>query len=167
MISSKESFSFRDHPVPRACGGWLAPLPLFNDERGDLSVCELADLVPFIPRRFFITFNVPAAEVRGEHAHRECQQFLFSVAGSCSVMLDDGETRVEHQLHRMSGGLYLPPMVWAAEYNHSSDSALLVFASHSYDPNDYIRDYDEFLSAKRLVASEKYCGNQPVNAASL
>jgi hypothetical protein len=39
-------------------------------------------------------------------------------------------------------------MVWATEYNHSFDSALMVFASHRYDPADYIREYDEFL---RLV----------------
>ena len=40
-------------------------------------------------------------------------------------------------------------MVWAVQYRYSADAVLLVFASDHYDAADYIRDYDEFLSAVR------------------
>jgi hypothetical protein len=38
-------------------------------------------------------------------------------------------------------------MVWATQYNYSPDAVLLVLASDVYDPEDYIRDYDQYLSA--------------------
>ena len=66
--------------------------------------------------------------------------------GSCAVVVDDGIQREEFLLDRPTFGVYVPPMVWATEYKHSPDSTLMVFASHHYDPGDYIRDYKTFLS---------------------
>jgi UDP-2-acetamido-3-amino-2,3-dideoxy-glucuronate N-acetyltransferase len=106
----------------------LHRLPLFGDLRGDLSVGEFEKDIPFKPQRYFLVFDVANAKVRGEHAHRMCQQFL--------------EFRLEHP--RL--GLHLPPLVWGVQYKFTPDAALLVFASHPYDPADYIRDYDEFLA---------------------
>ena len=36
-------------------------------------------------------------------------------------------------------------MIWTVLYRHTADAVVLTFASHHYDPADYIRDYDEFL----------------------
>jgi hypothetical protein len=36
-------------------------------------------------------------------------------------------------------------MTWGVQYKYSEDAVLLVFASHAYDPEDYIRDYDNYL----------------------
>jgi hypothetical protein len=63
------------------------------------------------------------------------------------VVVDDGRSSEEIVLDRPSIGLYVPPMTWAVQYQYSADGLLLVFASDLYDPADYIRDYDEFLSA--------------------
>lgn len=126
----------------------LYELPWIEDHRrGHLTIGNFGQEIPFVPMRYFITFGVPHEENRGEHAHRECAQFLLSVGGSCTVMVDDGVTREEHLLDRPTLGILVPPMVWASEFNHSPDSRLLVFASHHYDPADYIRDYAEFLDA--------------------
>jgi hypothetical protein len=38
--------------------------------------------------------------------------------------------------------------VWGIQYKFSSDAVLLVFASHEYDPADYIRNYSEFLAER-------------------
>jgi UDP-2-acetamido-3-amino-2,3-dideoxy-glucuronate N-acetyltransferase len=122
-------------------------LPVFADLRGSLSVGEFPKQVPFAPKRYFIVFDVPGKDVRGEHAHRRCHQFLVCLRGSLSVVVDDGRASEEITLDRPSIGLYLPPMVWAVQYRYSADALLLVFASDPYDANDYIRDYDEFLSA--------------------
>jgi dTDP-4-dehydrorhamnose 3,5-epimerase-like enzyme len=120
-------------------------LPFISDPRGNLTVGEFERSLPFIPKRYFITFDVPNSSIRGEHAHKECEQFLICVKGSCAVVVDDGVQREEFALDRPTFGVYVPPMVWATEYKHSTDSTLLVFASHHYDPEDYIRDYNDFL----------------------
>jgi hypothetical protein len=130
-------------------GVTLRRLPLVVDLRGKLTFGELPDALPFTPRRFFMVFDVPGAEVRGEHAHRTCHQFLVCVRGSCSVVVDDGERREELALDSPTLGLYLPPMVWATQYGYSVGAALLVLASDPYDAGDYIRDYHSFIEAKR------------------
>jgi UDP-2-acetamido-3-amino-2,3-dideoxy-glucuronate N-acetyltransferase len=127
----------------------LHEFPVFSDMRGSLSVGEFEKQVPFMPARFFLVYAVPSQEVRGEHAHRVCQQFLICVRGSCRVMADDGTHRAEWNLDRAQLGLYLPAMTWGVQYRYSSDALLLVFASHAYDSSDYIRNYDEFLKLAR------------------
>jgi UDP-2-acetamido-3-amino-2,3-dideoxy-glucuronate N-acetyltransferase len=128
-------------------GVTLHEMVLVRDMRGDLSAGEFDRHVPFAVRRYFMVFDVPTEDVRGEHAHRTCHQFLLCVRGRCRVVVDDGRTRCEVELDRPNLGLYLPPMVWGIQYRHSADALLLVFASHYYDPADYIRDYGDFLSA--------------------
>ncbi|HEX7960600.1 MAG TPA: WxcM-like domain-containing protein, partial [Terriglobales bacterium] len=64
----------------------LFRFPQFSDVRGDLSVGEFDRNVPFRPQRYFVVYNVPSRETRGEHAHRACHQFLICVAGSCNVL---------------------------------------------------------------------------------
>ncbi len=124
-------------------------LVLVEDLRGALSACEFSSKIPFAPRRYFIVFDVPGKEVRGEHAHRRCRQFLVCVRGSVSVVVDDGRTSEEVLLNRPDLGLYIPEMVWAVQYKYSADAMLLVFASDPYDAEDYIRNYEDFLSAIR------------------
>ena len=133
----------------RVKGVQLRRFPLVTDLRGSLSVGEFDKEVPFAPKRYFLVFGVPTAETRGEHAHLVCQQFLVAVKGSVSVVADDGEHREEFLLDRPDLGLHLPAMTWATQYRYSQDAVLLVFASDSYDPADYIRDYESFLSRLR------------------
>jgi acetyltransferase-like isoleucine patch superfamily enzyme/dTDP-4-dehydrorhamnose 3,5-epimerase-like enzyme len=124
-------------------------LPIFEDLRGRLSAGEFLREVPFVPRRYFFVFDVPGKDVRGEHAHRRCHQFLVCVRGSLAVVVDDGASSEEIALDGPDVGLSLPPMIWAVQYKYSADALLLVFASDRYDAADYIRDYDEFLSLVR------------------
>jgi UDP-2-acetamido-3-amino-2,3-dideoxy-glucuronate N-acetyltransferase len=126
-------------------GVQLYEMPYFADFRGSLSYAEFPGQLPFLPRRYFLTYQVPGREVRGEHAHRHCHQFLVCVAGNCSVIVDDGNHRVETLLDRPTLGIYVPPMVWSVEYKHSPQAVLMVLASAVYQPDDYIRNYDLFL----------------------
>jgi UDP-2-acetamido-3-amino-2,3-dideoxy-glucuronate N-acetyltransferase len=126
-------------------------LPAVRDLRGSLVAGEFEQRLPFIPRRYFLVFDVPGADVRGEHAHRVCHQFLVCVAGKVHVIADDGERRQEFVLEDKQTGLHLPPMTWGIQYRYSVDATLLVFASHPYDPDDYIRDYDDFLRERRAI----------------
>ena len=117
---------------------------IVDHERGNLTVGEFAHDLPFVPQRYFVTYAIPSAQTRGEHAHRRCAQFIICVSGRCNLAVDDGLNRVEFRLDRPSLGIYVPPMIWATEYKHTADSALLVFASRSYEPDDYIREYPLF-----------------------
>jgi acetyltransferase-like isoleucine patch superfamily enzyme len=121
-------------------------LPLIADLRGSLSFGEYGRHLPFAPQRYFLVFDVPSPEIRGEHAHKTLHQFLVCVKGSCMVAVDDGRHRDEIRLETPNRGLHLPPMVWATQYQFSPDAVLLVLASAPYDAGDYVRDYDEFLA---------------------
>ncbi|BFI96981.1 MAG: WxcM-like domain-containing protein [Rhodanobacter sp.] len=120
-----------------------------TDMRGTLSVGEFEHEIPFAVKRYFLVYDVPTSEVRGEHAHHQCHQFLIAVRGSVHVVADDGHNREEFVLDRPHVGVYLPPMTWGTQYKYSNDAMLLVFASHFYDASDYIREYDKFLELVR------------------
>jgi len=133
-------------PKLRVKGARLQRMPLVEDLRGKLSFGEVGADLPFTPKRYFTVFDVPSEEVRGEHAHKELEQFLICLNGSCVVALDDGAVRDEVVLDSPETGLYLPPLVWGVQYKYSLDAVLLVFASDTYDADDYIRDYDQFVA---------------------
>lgn len=128
----------------------LINLPNIIDSRGNLTVAEFGRQVPFEVKRFFMVYQVPLVKVRGEHAHRECHQFLIAARGRISVIADDGVNKEEFHLDRPDLGLYLPPMVWGVQHNYSPDACLLVFASDYYDSADYIRDYEEFAKIVKV-----------------
>ena len=123
----------------------LTPLKVASDLRGSLAAVEF-DSLPFAPQRFFTVFGVPSKDVRGQHAHRRCEQFLVCLAGSVTCLIDDGERRQTYVLDRPGVGLYAPAMTWGAQFGYSKDAVLGVFASLPYDAEDYIRDYDTFLT---------------------
>jgi dTDP-4-dehydrorhamnose 3,5-epimerase-like enzyme len=124
-------------------------LPVVEDLRGDLSFAEVERHVPFPVARYFVVFNVPTEEVRGEHAHKSNRQFMVCVHGRCHVVVDDGEHRQEIVLDKPNIGVHVGPLVWATQYKYSRDGVLLVLASEAYNPEDYIRDYTAFLALVR------------------
>ena len=141
-------------PNVRVPGVKLRQIRRAMDLRGSLVAADFSSDLPFVPRRAFTVFDVPTKDVRGEHAHHECEQFLLCLVGSVTCVVDNGQMRQEFRLDRPDTGLYIPPMMWGTQYNYSPDAVLLVFASHEYDARDYIRDYDEFL----LLASPSTIG---------
>ncbi|ASZ10690.1 FdtA/QdtA family cupin domain-containing protein [Chitinophaga pendula] len=123
----------------------ILTLPRISERSGNITFVENNQHVPFDVKRVFYLYDVPGGESRGAHAHYECHQFLIAVSGSFEVLLDDGKTKRQVQLNRSYYGLHIPPGIWASEINFSSGAICLVLASHTYDPKDYIRSYDEYL----------------------
>ena len=123
----------------------LIKLPRIVDMRGSLTFGEYDQHLPFIPKRYFIIFEVPSMEVRGEHAHKQIHQFLVCLKGSCSVVVDDGINRDEINLDKPDIGIYLPPMIWSIQHKFTADAILLALASDVYYADDYIRDYGKYL----------------------
>jgi hypothetical protein len=121
------------------------------DTRGSLTVGEIPAELPFIPARYFAVFGVPSLELRGEHAHKRCQQFMICLHGSCRVLLDDGNRRCEVVLDQPDIGIFMPEMIWGTQYRYSTDAVLLVFASMPYESDDYLRTYDEFTAELKKI----------------
>ncbi len=140
-------------PAIEVSGVSLHRVPRIEDLRGDLIAREVGAGLPFAPTRCFLVMDVRSKEVRGEHAHRECEQLLVCAKGSMACVVDDGVQHQEVLLDTSEVGLYVPPMVWTTQYKYTEDAILLVFASDPYDPDDYIRDYDAFLAEVRAPES--------------
>jgi UDP-2-acetamido-3-amino-2,3-dideoxy-glucuronate N-acetyltransferase len=131
-----------------ATGAVIHQLPSATDLRGTLAVAEIGQDLPFAPRRCFMVHDVPSKEVRGERALRTCALFMICVSGAMSLVLDDGSVREEVVLDQPNIGVHVPPMLWTTQYRFAANAVLLVLASETYDPNDYIRDYEAFVRLK-------------------
>ena len=127
----------------------IITLPQIKNRSGNITPITSNLELPFHIKRVFYLYDIPGGESRGAHAHKECHQFLIAASGSYEVLLDDGKTQRLIQLNRPYYGLHIPPGIWASEINFSSGSICLVMTSHGYNENDYVRDYEEFLKAKR------------------
>ncbi len=128
----------------------LQEIPKISDPdgRGNLSVIE-KDILPFTIKRVYYLYDVPSDSSRGGHAHKELQQFLIALSGSFDVILDNGKQRRTITLNRPNKGLVIPSGVWRELDNFSAVSVCLSLVSEEYDEEDYIRDYNEFVSFKR------------------
>lgn len=127
----------------------IIELPKILDPRGNLTFIEGGRHAPFEIRRVFYLYDVPGGEARAGHANRGLEQLLIAASGSFDVHLDDGHDRAVYSLRRSYYGLYVPGMIWREIDNFSSGSVCLVLCSDFYDPDDYYRDYDEFVRVVR------------------
>lgn len=118
---------------------------IHGDDRGQLVAIEEGKDVPFKVKRVYYLFDTVSGVRRGYHAHRNLQQALVCVHGSCKILLDDGRGKETVELSCPNEGLYIANNIWREMYDFSSDAVLLVLASELYDESDYIRNYDDFL----------------------
>ncbi len=123
----------------------LLDIPIAHDQRGNLSVVEGGELIPFDIKRVYYLYDVPGGTTRGGHAHRKLQQLIIAASGSFDVVLDDGKKRTKYSLNRSYHGLYIPTMHWREIENFSSGAVCMVLASEHYDESDYIYEYEDFL----------------------
>jgi len=132
-----------------ACGGLLQRLPLVSEPRGTLVFAEVAQHLPFVPKRFFAVFDAPEHEMRGLHAHLVGHEFLISLQGTWIVTLDDTRTRQTLALDTPDVGLHIPPRVWRSFFRQGGVAVLASLSSETYDPSDYVRDYSDFACMMR------------------
>ena len=118
--------------------------------QGNISVVENSIDVPFNVRRCYYLYDVPGGESRGAHAHKKLSQLIVAVSGSFSVTLTDGKVKRTFLLNRPYQGLYVVPGIWRTLDDFSSGSVCLVLASETYQEEDYIRNYEEFLAWKNI-----------------
>ena len=125
----------------------IITLPKILDVRGNLSVIEEIKDIPFQIKRTYWIYDVPGGEKRGGHAYKNNQELIVALSGSFDVIIDDGHSRTTYSLNRSYYGLYVPQGVWREMNNFSTNSFALVLASTTYDKDDYLYDYDQFLAS--------------------
>ena len=128
----------------------IIDLPKLFDTRGSLTFIEGKRHVPFDIQRVYYLYDVPNAESRGSHAHWNLFQLVVCVSGSFNIELSDGTRSQCFQMIRPDKGLLITPLIWRELKNFSSGACCVVLASEAYDENDYIRNYEDFLTARNL-----------------
>ena len=116
---------------------------------GALLPFELGSDFPFAPKRMSYVYDTPEGSVRGNHAHHTTEQVLICLSGQIDVICHDGKSKKIYSLESPTQGLYIPSMIWDECVYTLQNSVLLVLSSTSYDPKDYITDYQQFLELKK------------------
>jgi hypothetical protein len=127
----------------------IIQLSKIHNRAGNITIIENNLDIPFDVKRIYYLYDVPSNETRGGHAHKELYQLVIGASGSFNINLNDGRNNKTIFLNRPDFGLLIVPGIWRDLSDFSSGSVCLVFASEIYSENDYIRDYDEFLTLKK------------------
>lgn len=120
----------------------IKTIPTVN--AGELSFFESTREIPFAIKRIYYISKVPEGVRRGFHAHRKLKQFLFCPYGRIQLILENKNGREEIELSDPSIGVVIEECTWREMLWLQKNSVLCVAASDFYEPEDYIRDYDEF-----------------------
>lgn len=124
----------------------LINLPKYCDPRGNLSVLENGANLPFVINRAYWIYDVPSGRNRYGHAFRSQHELIIALSGSFDIVIHDGHATQRYRMDRANVGLYIPPLTWREMDNFSTNSVALVVASESYRPDDYIEEFDTYLS---------------------
>ena len=130
----------------------LYEFEIHGDYRGSLISLEENINVPFAIKRVYFIYDTEDKVIRGNHAHHTLEQILVCVHGSCVILLSDGIESKSIYLRRPNCGLYIPPKIWHEMSSFSEGAVLMSLASDFYKEDDYIRDYNKFIS---LVSCRK------------
>lgn len=131
----------------------LIHLPKILDKRGNLSFLEEENHIPFKIKRAYWIYDVPGGEIRGSHAFRTNREFIIALSGSFDVILHNGLMEMKYSLNRSYYGLYIPNLIWRKLENFSTNSLALVVASEKFNIDDYIRDFQQYIS---IIKNDKY-----------
>lgn len=116
-----------------------------SDNRGSLIALENLKEIPFEIKRIYYIYDTKPEFPRGAHAHRELEQVLIMMEGTCELVLNDGKNIKNIILNRPDMGIFIGKNMWREMKNFSYGAKLLVLASDFYNEKEYIRDYEEFL----------------------
>jgi dTDP-4-dehydrorhamnose 3,5-epimerase-like enzyme len=117
----------------------------YGDSRGSLISFEALKNVPFSIKRVYCIYGTNQYQERGRHAHKELEQIIVCLHGSCLFVLDNGSVKETVNLNNPSTGLYIGKNMWREMKDFSKECVLMVLASTYYDEREYIRDYKKFL----------------------
>ena len=124
----------------------LLQLKKLLDPRGNLTVVQGGDDIPFEVKRVYWVYDVPAGESRGGHAHKHCKELIVAVSGAFHVTLNDGKDQRTYLLNHPYQALMVDVNTWRTLDDFSSGAVCLVLASDAFSEEDYIYDFQDFLN---------------------
>ena len=130
-------------------------MPKILDQRGNLSFFENDAQLPFAIQRVHWIYDVPGGEERGGVAYKTTEEFIVAMSGSFDVLVDDGTQQYRFSLNRSYMGVYIPKGTWRSIENFSTNSVAVIAASTKYDPEDAIRDYNQFKDESLRFKAEE------------
>lgn len=128
----------------------IIKLPRIDD---DCVLCfaQNPEQIPFKIARIYFICQPKKGLPRGKHAHYKNQQILFCIRGKVRMLLDDGKRKEEYLMTKPEEGIFLDRLIWHEMLEMDEETVLLVLASRKFEPEDYIRSYQEF---KKVVFGE-------------
>jgi dTDP-4-dehydrorhamnose 3,5-epimerase-like enzyme len=123
----------------------IIEIPKIINPEGNIAVIE-NDTIPFEIKRVYYLYDVPSSAKRGGHAHKNLNQILIALSGSFNVVLNDGKNKETVTLNKPDKGLLITSNTWRELENFSSGAVCLVLASEQFNEDDYIRNFDDFIS---------------------
>ena len=127
----------------------LIELPKILDNRGNLSFFESNNQIPFEIKRTYWIYDVPGGAMRSGHAYKNSNELIVALSGSFDVIINDGISIQTFTLNRSYTGLYVSNLVWRSLDNFSTNSVAFIAASELYSEDDYIRNFNEFISYEK------------------
>lgn len=124
---------------------YIIPLKELGDSRGGMAVVNSQKEIPFGIKRAFYCYHTDQKAERGNHANINSSFVMISLAGACTVTIDDGLCTTDYLLGSPLEALYIGKGLWKKMHRFSKDSVLLIFSDSNYDPNEYIRDYEQYV----------------------
>ena len=134
----------------------ILPLSKIHNRAGNITIVEGQKNIPFDVKRIYYLYDIPGGEERAGHAHKELRSLIVAASGSFNVLLNDGQNKKIVTLNRPDYGLMVVPGIWRELFEFSSGAICLVLASHKYDKEDYIRNYDQFANYRTSIVDMCY-----------
>ena len=118
-------------------------IPTFVDERGSLSVIEIADFVDWQVKRIYYVTDTKMS--RGGHSVKGEKKLYVCVQGSVTGKFHDGEKWIEFSLKGPGEAVRMDDYCWREFDQFSEGSVLMAISNMAYEKDKYIMDFDEHV----------------------
>ena len=117
----------------------------FRKKSGKLTAFSLKKSFPIKVKRIFI-INGEKNFIRGDHAHKKCSQFVYSILGKIKIeLINNKEKKTIILSHNKNEGYLIKPKTWCRIKFLTKNAILLVACDMEYEFSDYIEKYSDFL----------------------
>ena len=112
----------------------------------DLLIFNKLKIKNFKIKRIFYLISKKKC-IRGDHAHKKCSQFFFSLKGKIKIKIFDGKKITNKLIIPGKKGILVKPMNWVQIYLNKNNTCM-VLCDREYEKNDYLRNKSLFLKKK-------------------